>query len=135
MNKMRLNKYLAACGVGSRRKIDSLAEEKKILVNGFLATLGQQVDDQDEIIVDGVKIESSPEKKIYFMLNKPLHVLSTAKDWRGRKSVVDLIDCPQRIFPVGRLDYDTTGLILLTNDGELAHKILHPRNEIYKEWN
>lgn len=134
MEEIRINKYLASLGIGSRREIDKLIEEGKIKVNGVIITAGVKVTDEDEIIVKGKKIDRSVEKKVYFMLNKPLEVLSSVKDDRGRKTVVDLIKCRERIFPIGRLDYNTTGLILLTNDGELFNRVIHPRSEIYKEY-
>ncbi|MGY0394219.1 pseudouridine synthase [Fusobacterium sp.] len=131
---MRINKYLASLGVGSRREIDRLIEEGKIKVNGEIISAGIKVTEEDEIEVKGKKIEKTGEKKVYYMLNKPLEILSSAKDDRGRKTVVDLIRCKERIFPIGRLDYNTTGLILLTNDGELFNRVIHPRSEIYKEY-
>ena len=135
MEKIRINKFLASLGVDSRRAIDKMIEEKKILVNGKLAESGLKVDENDVIIVDGKKIDSNKkEKKVYFMLNKPKRVLSTAKDERNRKTVVDLIDTEERIFPIGRLDYDTEGLLLLTNDGDIFNKVIHPRTEVYKTY-
>lgn len=135
MEKIRINKFLAGLGVDSRRAIDKMIEEKKILVNGKLAESGIKVDENDEIIVNGRKVNSKEkEKKVYFMLNKPKRVLSTAKDERNRKTVVDLIKTEERIFPIGRLDYDTEGLLLLTNDGEIFNKIIHPRTEVYKTY-
>ncbi|WP_300341959.1 pseudouridine synthase [Fusobacterium sp.] len=131
---MRINKYLASLGVGSRREIDRLIEEGKIKVNGEIISAGIKVTEEDEIEVKGKKIEKTGDKKVYYMLNKPLEILSSAKDDRGRKTVVDLIRCKERIFPIGRLDYNTTGLILLTNDGELFNRVIHPRSEIYKEY-
>lgn len=134
MEKIRINKYLATLGVGSRREIDKLISEGKIKVNGNLITAGIKVGEEDTIIVDGIEIKKTIERKVYYMLNKPLEVLSSAKDDRGRKTVVDLIRCKERIFPIGRLDYTTTGLILLTNDGELFNRVIHPRSEVYKEY-
>ncbi|WP_294704846.1 pseudouridine synthase [uncultured Fusobacterium sp.] len=131
---MRINKYLASLGIGSRREIDKLIEEGKIKVNGEVISAGIKVTDNDTIEVKGKKITKETEKKVYYMLNKPLEVLSSAKDDRGRKTVVDIIKCKERIFPIGRLDYNTTGLILLTNDGELFNRVIHPRSEVYKEY-
>ncbi|MDR3259620.1 MAG: rRNA pseudouridine synthase [Fusobacteriaceae bacterium] len=131
---MRLNKYLAAMGIGSRREIDKMVDEKKIMVNGIIANHGLKIDNNDEIKINGKKIKNLQEKKVYYILNKPINVLSSVKDDRGRKTVVDLIECNEKIFPIGRLDYDTTGLLLLTNDGELFNKVVHPRAEIYKEY-
>lgn len=134
MEKIRINKFLAELGVGSRRAIDKMIEEKKIKVNGILAESGIKVDKSDKISVNGKLLEFEKKKKVYFMLNKPKRVLSTAKDERGRKTVVDLIDTKERIFPIGRLDYDTEGLLLLTNDGEIFNKVIHPRTEVYKTY-
>lgn len=134
MEKIRINKFLAELGVGSRRAIDKMIEEKRIKVNGVLAESGIKVDKSDKIFVNGKLLEFEKKKKVYFMLNKPKRVLSTAKDERGRKTVVDLIDTKERIFPIGRLDYDTEGLLLLTNDGEIFNKVIHPRTEVYKTY-
>ncbi|MBQ3437219.1 MAG: rRNA pseudouridine synthase [Fusobacterium sp.] len=135
---MRINKYLANLGIASRRSIDMLISEKKILVNGKLAEQGLDVNDDDEILINGKKVSNKiknlAEEKVYFMLNKPLEVLSASKDDRGRKTVVDLIKTDKRIFPIGRLDYMTTGLILLTNDGKLFNRLVHPKSEIYKKY-
>lgn len=134
MEKIRINKFLAELGVGSRRAIDKMIEEKKIKVNGVLAESGIKVDKTDNIVINGRPLNFERKKKVYFMLNKPKRVLSTAKDERGRKTVVDLIDTKERIFPIGRLDYDTEGLIILTNDGEVFNKVIHPRTEVYKTY-
>lgn len=134
MEEIRINKYLASLGIGSRREIDKLIEEGKIKVNGEVISAGIKVTDNDTIEVKGKKITKEIEKKVYYMLNKPLEVLSSAKDDRGRKTVVDIIKCKERVFPIGRLDYNTTGLILLTNDGELFNRVIHPRSEVYKEY-
>ena len=111
-----------------------MIEEKRIKVNGVLAESGIKVDKSDKIFVNGKLLEFEKRKKVYFMLNKPKRVLSTAKDERGRKTVIDLIDTKERIFPIGRLDYDTEGLLLLTNDGEIFNKVIHPRTEVYKTY-
>lgn len=134
MEKIRINKFLAELGIGSRRAIDKMIEEKRIKVNGVLAESGIKVDKSDKIFVNGKLLEFEKRKKVYFMLNKPKRVLSTAKDERGRKTVIDLIDTKERIFPIGRLDYDTEGLLLLTNDGEIFNKVIHPRTEVYKTY-
>ncbi|WP_211492618.1 MULTISPECIES: pseudouridine synthase [unclassified Fusobacterium] len=131
---MRINKYLASLGIGSRRAIDKMIDDRRIRVNGEVISAGVKVTDDDLIEIDGKKISKEAEKKVYYLLNKPLEVLSSAKDDRGRKTVVDLIRCKERIFPVGRLDYNTTGLIILTNDGELFNKVIHPRAELYKQY-
>ena len=132
---MRINKFLSTLGIASRRTIDRYIEEDRITVNGNTATTGMDISGNDNIFIDGKKIETNiDEEKVYFMLNKPLEVLSSSSDDRGRKTVVDLIKTDKRIFPVGRLDYMTSGLILLTNDGELFNRIVHPKSEIYKKY-
>ena len=132
---MRINKFLSSLGIASRRAIDKYIEEGRIKVNGVIASTGIDVTEEDEIYIDNKKIETNRiEEKVYFMLNKPLEVLSASSDDRGRKTVVDLIKTDQRIFPIGRLDYMTSGLILLTNDGELFNRLVHPKSEIYKKY-
>ncbi len=131
---MRINKYLSSLGVASRREVDRLVEDGLIKVNGEPATSGMKVSAKDEIEVRGKLIETSQERKVYYILNKPKGVISAAKDDRGRRTVVDMIDTKQRIYPIGRLDFDTTGLILLTNDGELFNRIIHPRSTVYKSY-
>ncbi len=130
---MRLNKYLAACGVASRRDCDELIKQGKVKVNGIVAALGMEVGDGDEITVNGVKV--SVKKNEYYILNKPKGYLSTVSDERGRKTVMDLMpEGTGRLFPVGRLDYDSEGLLILTTDGELAQHLTHPSNEIPKTY-
>ena len=132
---MRINKFLSSLGIASRRAIDKYIEKGRIKVNGVIASTGIDVTEQDEIYIDNKKIETKRiEEKVYFMLNKPLEVLSASSDDRGRKTVVDLIKTDKRIFPIGRLDYMTSGLILLTNDGELFNRLVHPKSEIYKKY-
>ena len=132
---MRINKFLSSLGIASRRAIDKYIEEGRIKVNGVIASTGIDVTEKDEIYIDNKKIETNRiEEKVYFMLNKPLEVLSASSDDRGRKTVVDLIKTDKRIFPIGRLDYMTSGLILLTNDGELFNRLVHPKSEIYKKY-
>ena len=132
---MRINKFLSSLGIASRRAIDKYIEEGRIKVNGVIASTGIDITEDDEIYIDNKKIETNRiEEKVYFMLNKPLEVLSASSDDRGRKTVVDLIKTDKRIFPIGRLDYMTSGLILLTNDGELFNRLVHPKSEIYKKY-
>ena len=132
---MRINKFLSSLGIASRRAIDKYIEEGRIKVNGVIASTGIDVTEDDEIYMDNKKIETKRiEEKVYFMLNKPLEVVSASSDDRGRKTVVDLIKTDKRIFPIGRLDYMTSGLILLTNDGELFNRLVHPKSEIYKKY-
>ena len=132
---MRINKFLSTLGIASRRSIDKYIEDGLIEVNGEKATPGMDVSEKDEIFIKGGKIKTKIEtEKVYFMLHKPLEVLSSVSDDRGRKTVVDLIKTDKRIFPIGRLDYMTTGLIILTNDGDLFNRLVHPKSEIYKKY-
>ena len=128
---MRLNRIIAEAGVTSRRKADKLIEEGRVFVNGRVATLGMKVVwGRDLIEVDGRKIPGPPEK-IYIMLNKPFGYISSLKDPGGRLIVTDLLaGIKQRVYPVGRLDFDTMGLLLLTNDGDLTHRLTHPRYHV-----
>ncbi len=128
----RLQKVISDNGYTSRRKAEELIKQGKVLVNGEVATIGQKVDNNDEIIIDGVVLNKDIDSKVYYLLNKPRGVVTTASDEKGRKTVVDLIESEKRIYPVGRLDYDTTGCLLLTNDGELTNKLTHPSNNIDK---
>ena len=130
---LRLNKYLADCGVGSRRECDRLIEEGVVVVNGKKATLGMEVSEHDQISVNGKRI-GDKQKNYYLMLHKPKGYVTTVKDDLGRKTVMDLIDVKARLYPVGRLDYDTEGLLILTNDGEMANRLTHPRNEVNKTY-
>ncbi|MFV9510727.1 pseudouridine synthase [Tepidibacillus sp. LV47] len=131
----RLQKVIAEAGISSRRKAEQLIINGQVMVNGkIVTTLGVKVDpDRDQIIVNGKKIKSHP-KKVVVLLNKPKKVITSMKDPQGRKTVVDLIHISERIYPVGRLDYDTEGLLLLTNDGELANRLMHPRYELDKTY-
>jgi len=127
----RLQKVLSQSGVASRRKSEELILKGCVSVNGqVVKELGTKVKATDIILVNGKQI--AKEEKVYFLLNKPRGVVTTASDEKGRKTVVELIDTSARIYPVGRLDYDTTGLLILTNDGEFANLMMHPRNEIDK---
>ena len=129
------DKFLSTLGIASRRAIDKYIEEGRITVNYNIAIPGMDINENDDIFIDGKRIETKiNDEKVYFMLNKPLEVLSASSDDRGRKTVVDLIKTDKRIFPIGRLDYMTSGLILLTNDGELFNRIVHPKSEIYKKY-
>lgn len=132
----RLQKVLAHAGVASRRASESLIEQGRVKVNGEIVThLGTKVDPgRDEIVVDGQPLAKTTEAPVYIILNKPAGALSTASDDRGRKTVVDLVEVPERVYPVGRLDLHSEGLILLTNDGELAERITHPRYHVEKEY-
>lgn len=130
----RLQKVIANSGYCSRRKAEELIVNGRVKVNGEVVTeLGVKVSSDDAISVDGKALKLE-EDKVYFLLNKPRGVVSTSSDDKGRKTVVDLIDTDKRIYPVGRLDYDTTGLLLLTNDGSLANLLMHPTNGIPKKY-
>ena len=125
----RLQKVIANYGYCSRRKAEELIKQGKVIVdNKIITTLGYKVDSSSSIIVDGVLLEK--ENKVYFLLNKPRGIISSASDDKKRTTVVDLIDTNLRIYPVGRLDYDTTGIILLTNDGDFSNMLTSPSNEI-----
>lgn len=129
----RLQKILSARGVASRRKAEELLLAGRVTVNGRIATLGESADpDIDCILVDGKELPSS-EKAVYIMLNKPRGYVTTLSDEKGRPTVVQLVqDCGVRVYPVGRLDYDSEGLLLFTNDGEFANRLMHPKQEITK---
>ena len=132
---MRINKYLAACGVASRRAAEQLILDGRVRINGKVVTdLATQVNaDRDEVRLDGKEIKPDARSR-YIMLNKPKGVVVTAKDEKGRKTVTDLVRSRERIFPVGRLDIDTEGLLILTNDGDLAYRLMHPRYQISKTY-
>lgn len=127
----RLQKVIANYGYTSRRKAEELILKGKVRVNGSIVReLGIKVEPSDTIEVEGTVLENT--EKVYFLLNKPRGVITSVSDDKNRKTVVDLIHTNKRIYPVGRLDYDTTGALLLTNDGELANKLMHPKNNIDK---
>lgn len=131
---VRLQKYLAECGVASRRASEALISAGRVSVNGVTATLGQSVDPAvDRVAVDGR--EPGADEKVYLVLNKPRNVVTTAKDTHGRRTVLDCVhSTDSRVFPVGRLDFDVEGVLLLTNDGELAFRLIHPKFGIEKEY-
>jgi 23S rRNA pseudouridine2605 synthase len=130
----RLQKVLAAAGYGSRRVCEELIADGRVTVNGDVAVLGRRVDvDVDRVEVDDTPVPTRPGL-VHYLLNKPRGVVSTAKDTHGRRTVVDLVPAEPRVFPVGRLDADTEGLLVLTNDGDLAHLLTHPRHGVEKEY-
>ena len=132
---MRLNKYIASAGVCSRRKADELIANGNVKVNGAsVREHGVQVEPGDVVAVNGKVIEE-PADKIYVAVNKPLGYITSMDDDKGRATVAELVDdIPERLFPVGRLDYNTTGLLIMTNDGQLTYTLTHPKHEVWKTY-
>lgn len=133
--EIRIQKFLSECGVCSRREAEKIIQQNKVVVNGVYANIGQKIDPEaDEVKVYGKLVK--PEKKIYVMLHKPNGCVATSKEQFGRNTVVDILkkDIKERLFCVGRLDYNTEGLIFLTNDGDFAEKVIHPSHKIYKTY-
>ena len=131
---IRLQKLLARAGVASRRAVEELIAEGRVTVNGEVAELGRRADpDHDRIEIDGALVGVRPDI-VWYLLNKPSGVVTTAADPHGRTTVVDLVPSEPRVFPVGRLDADTEGLLLLTNDGEVTHRLTHPSYGVEKEY-
>ena len=132
---MRLNKYIADAGICSRRKADELIANGNVKVNkAVVKEMGYQVEDGDEVIVNGTKIETKG-KKVYVVVNKPKGYITSMDDDKDRLTVAELVaDIPERLFPVGRLDYNTTGLLIMTNDGQLTYTLTHPKHEVYKTY-
>ena len=132
---MRLNKFLSNSGVASRRKCDEIIASGRVAVNGKVVTeLGININEKkDKITVEG-KTVKLPSSFVYIKLNKPKGYACTANDEKGRKTIYELVNCDERLFSIGRLDYDTEGLIILTNDGDFANKVAHPRYEMEKEY-
>jgi 23S rRNA pseudouridine2605 synthase len=133
---VKLQKYLSSCSVASRRKSEELISAGKVKVNGKVASLGDRVTPElDNVRVDGKKIEFKQHGKYYIMLNKPRGYVTTMSDEKGRKCVVDLVkDIPERVYPAGRLDKDSEGLLIMTNDGDFANKLIHPSKNIWKTY-
>ena len=129
----RLQKYLSFCGIASRRKSEELILAGKVKVNGKVVTeLGTKVSEKDEVEVENMEVYK--KEKEYYLLYKPEKTICSVSDEKGRTTIVDLIETDEKIFPVGRLDYDTTGLLLLTNDGELTNKLTHPKGYVEKTY-
>jgi len=132
---MRINKLLADLGVASRRSADQMISSGRVQINDHTATLGENVEDADKVFLDGKLLERKEKTEEYYIMNKPKGVVCTVSDDRGRKTVMSYL--PEgcgRVFPVGRLDYDTEGLLILTNDGELSNRLTHPSNQIPKTY-
>ena len=132
----RLQKLISACGMASRRTAESWIEAGRVTVNGMVAGLGVKADpERDEILVDGKPLLREAEERTYLMLNKPRGYVTTLSDEKGRKTVADLVSkCGARVWPVGRLDLDSEGLLLLTDDGDLTNRLIHPKHEVEKEY-
>ncbi|KQR92408.1 23S rRNA pseudouridine synthase F [Chryseobacterium sp. Leaf180] len=134
MEKTRINKYLSEVGYCSRRAADKLLEEGRITINGIVPEMGTKVSDDDLVEVDGKPIKESEEEPVYIAFNKPVGIVCTTDTKRERDNIIEYINHPKRIFPVGRLDKPSEGLILLTNDGDIVNKILRARNNHEKEY-
>ena len=132
--EVRLNKYLADCGIGSRRKVEEFILQGRVEVNNkLIIDLAFKVDqEKDEVRVDGERL--IPKRHVYYLLNKPKGVITSTDDEKNRQTVIDLIDTKENIFPAGRLDYNTTGVLILTNDGDFANLVTHPSNRIPREY-
>lgn len=132
---MRINKYIAQAGIASRRKADELITNGNVKVNGaVMKELGYDVKDGDDVQVNGTQVKNN-RKLVYVLVNKPLGMITSAKDEKDRATVMELVqDIDERLFPVGRLDYNTTGALIMTNDGKLTYRITHPKHELEKTY-
>lgn len=130
---IRLQKFISQCGIASRRKAEELILQGSVKINGKTAVLGDKVTASDKVFVKGKRIVMPKAKYRYIMLNKPRGFITTMSDERGRKCVAELVqDVGERVYPIGRLDKDSEGMLVLTNDGEFANKVMHPKNSVYK---
>ena len=130
---IRLQKYISQCGIASRRKAEELILQGKVKINGKTAVLGDKVHDGDKVYVGGKRVIIPKKNYRYIMLNKPRGFITTMSDDRGRKCVAELVrGVGERVYPIGRLDKDSEGMLVFTNDGEFANKVMHPRNSVYK---
>ena len=132
--RVRINKYFSEIGVCSRRAADKLIEQKRVTINGVIAEMGTKVSPEDEIRLNGKLINAPETKPVYLAFNKPRGIVCTTDTRREKNNIIDFINYPERIFPIGRLDKDSQGLILLTNDGDIVNKILRARNNHEKEY-
>lgn len=133
-NKVRINKFLSQAGFCSRREADKFILDERVTINGVVAKMGQKIDLNDDISVDGERISKKPNKKIYIILNKPKGIVCTTDSGVEKDNIIDYINHPKRIFPIGRLDKTSEGLIFLTNDGDIVNKILRAKNKHEKEY-
>jgi 23S rRNA pseudouridine2604 synthase len=134
VEKTRINKYLSEVGFCSRREADKMLEQGRITVNGAVPEMGTKVSEEDEILVDGISIRKQEEDHVYIALNKPVGIVCTTDTKRELNNIVEFVNHPKRIFPIGRLDKPSEGLILLTSDGDIVNKILRARNNHEKEY-
>lgn len=131
----RLQKYMAKCGIASRRKCEEIILDGKIKVNGLVITeVGTKINPEKDIVKYNDNVIKVEEKKVYIMLNKPEGYITSVKDEKGRKTILDIVDVEERIYPIGRLDYDSSGLLILTNDGSIYNNLIHPRVSIKKTY-
>ena len=133
-DKVRINKFLRQAGFCSRREADKFILDERVTINGIVAKMGEKIDPNDDISVDGERISKTPNKKIYIILNKPKGIVCTTDSGVEKNNIIDYVNHPKRIFPIGRLDKTSEGLIFLTNDGHIVNKILRAKNKHEKEY-
>jgi|TARA_B100001093_G_scaffold403937_1_gene392031 23S rRNA pseudouridine2604 synthase len=133
-DKVRINKFLSQAGFCSRREADKFILDERVTINGIVAKMGEKIDPNDDISVDGERISKKPNKKIYIILNKPKGIVCTTDSGVEKNNIIDYVNHPKRIFPIGRLDKTSEGLIFLTNDGDIVNKILRAKNKHEKEY-
>ena len=133
-HKLRINKFLSQAGFCSRREADKFILDERVTINGIVAKMGEKIDPNDDVSVDGERISKKPNKKIYIILNKPKGIVCTTDSGVEKNNIIDYINHPKRIFPIGRLDKTSEGLIFLTNDGDIVNKILRAKNKHEKEY-
>jgi 23S rRNA pseudouridine2604 synthase len=133
-HKVRINKFLSQAGFCSRREADKFILDERVTINGIVAKMGEKIDPNDDISVDGERISKKPNKKIYLILNKPKGIVCTTDSGVEKNNIIDYVNHPKRIFPIGRLDKTSEGLIFLTNDGDIVNKILRAKNKHEKEY-